>query len=138
MTYACKCRTCHRNVPNMLHANFANTIVFHSHIEKTPSKLNDFKHVYSLVLIENVKRISIWFNSIKYVTRMIFVATTSLIQINITHTLNHLFFAWVWYKFCREIYVGIANWSAMTINQSPSMANRRRMVSELWMALNIG
>ena len=36
VTYACEFRACHRNVPNMLHANFANTIVFHSHIDKTP------------------------------------------------------------------------------------------------------
>ena len=37
----------------MLHANFDNTIVSHSHIDKN-SKLNYFKQLYSLVFIENV------------------------------------------------------------------------------------
>ena len=72
----------------MLHANFDNTVVFHSHIEKKISKYNYFKHVYSLVIIENVTWISDLCNSIKYITKMIFVATIvicfsqSRIQIN--------------------------------------------------------
>ena len=56
----------YKNVPSMLRANSDNTIVSHTNIEKN-SKYNLFKHMYSLVILENITGISDLRNSIKYV-----------------------------------------------------------------------
>ena len=74
--------------------------------------------------------------------RPLIVISQSLIIIQMWVTLwavTHLFFAWVWWKFCRESYFGIAYWSEMTIYHFPSMAKGRRIVlrygwRRIWLA----